>query len=169
MTRGECLQGVDPRDSECIAGRKPGAQPVISFEEATVLARGLPPGGQALVFGIAREPTGFSTRVVRRQEILRVDASGQVRLSLDRTVPFNSVWFVTDLSTGIFVVGRPPASAARELPFPTDAVRIGVPGRAGRLTSRSGFVEILYVRPGRGVWGMSVPSRLVGLPAGGAS
>lgn len=135
------------------------AQPVISFEEAAIVARGLPPGGQAVVFGIAREPTGFFTRVVRRQEVLRVDASGQVRLSLDRTVPFNSVWFVTDLSTGVFVVGRPQASAARELPFPPEAVRIAVPGRAGRLTSKIGFVEILYVRPGRGVWGLTVGHR----------
>ena len=136
-----------------------GAQPVISFEEAAIVARGLPPGGQAVLFGIAREPAGFFTKVVRRQEMLRVDASGQVRLSLDRTVPFNSVWFVTDFSTGIFVVGRPQASAARELPFPPDAVRIAVPGRAGRLTSKIGFVEILYVRPGRGVWGMTVGHR----------
>lgn len=132
------------------------AQPNISFEEAAVVVRGLPPSGQVVLFGIAREPKGFFTRVVRRQEVLRADAAGQVRLRLDAPVPGNSIWFVTDLGTGLFSSAYPPGSGARETAFPADAVRIGVPGRAGRLSSKVGFVEILYVRPGRGAWGLTV-------------
>jgi hypothetical protein len=134
-------------------------QPAISFEENAVVARGLPPGSRAVVFGIAREPQRFFTRVVRRNELLTADASGEVRLQIETGVPRSSVWFVADTSTGNFGTGSPEGSAAKEIPFPATAVRTGAAGRAGRLTSTLGFVEILYVRPGRGVWGLAVGHR----------
>lgn len=132
------------------------AQPAISFEEKAVVARGLPPGGQAVLFGIAREPQGFFTRVVRRQDLLPADASGQARLDLGRTVPPNSIWFAVDLGSGSFRSASPQGSGAKEIAIPGDAVRVGSSGRAGRLFSTIGFVEILYVRPSRGAWSLTV-------------
>lgn len=134
-------------------------QPAISFEDNAVTASGLTPGGQAVVFGIAREAKGFFTRAVRRQELVRSDPAGRIRLDLERVVPGKSVWFVVDLGTGLFGVAQPQGSGAREIPFPATTVRIAGSGRAGRLRSKIGFVEILYVRPGRGVWGLTVGHR----------
>ncbi len=131
------------------------AQPVISFESQAIVARGLPPGGNAVIFGVARESKGFHSRIVRRQQVVAADATGLARLSLNQAVPRRSVWLAADISSGAFRVAAPPRSPARELPFTSERLE-RPPGRAGRVRSGLSFIELLYVRPGRGVWGLTV-------------
>jgi len=132
------------------------AQPAISFEGEAVVAQGLSPGGQAVLFGMAREPQGFHTRVVRRQQLVLADAAGEARLELGQPVPTRSVWFVADLSSGAFRIAAPQGSPAKEIAFPAGGLEAAAAGRSGRLRSGIGFIEVLYVRPGRGVWGLTV-------------
>jgi len=132
------------------------AQPVISFESQAIVARGLPPGGNAVIFGVARESKGFHSRIVRRQQVLAADAAGQARLSLNQAVPRSSVWLAADLSSGAFRIAVPQRSPARELPFGSGRLEPPAPGRAGRVRSGLSFIEVLYLRPGRGVWGLTV-------------
>lgn len=47
-----------------------GAAVSVTFEPAAVVASGISPSQQVVVFGVAREPTAFSVRVVSRIEVI---------------------------------------------------------------------------------------------------
>jgi hypothetical protein len=151
-------------------GRAASSAPelVVEFEEGEVFATELTPSGDAIFFGLAREPQGAFTRVVRRQGIELVDPFGEARLPVqvlqagsggtggelvDR-VPLKSVWAVVDLETGAFGIGAPSGFRLRELPFPGRAFEVGAPGLVNRLRHRFAFVDMMLVRPGVGAWSL---------------
>lgn len=132
------------------------SQPAITFEEKAVVARGLSPGGQAVLFGVAREPQGFHSRVVRRAHIATADGAGEARLDLEQPVPARSIWLAADLVSGLFRTATPGGSPAKEIVVPVNAIETLGPGRSGRVRSDLGFIEILYIRPLQGAWVLAV-------------
>ena len=126
------------------------AELAIAFEEAAVVAAGLTPGGEALLFSVAREPQDYFTRVVRRDEPLLVDAEGQVQYEPFEgasPLPRFAIWVVVDLETGRLVHASTPGFEAPARALPADGVRRGSGGRWNRLAARLTEAQILLVRP----------------------
>ena len=132
------------------------AQPAISFEPAAVVASGISPGGQVAWFGVARESEDHAARIVRRETVATDgDRDSAVRLDLGREVPLVSIWVAVDLATGKAAVATPEGFPLRQIALPGAGA---VPGGAGpdRLELDRGYLELLVVRPGIGVWGATV-------------
>lgn len=122
----------------------------LSLEEAAVIASGLTPGGEALVFSIAREPQQYFTRVARRDEVLPVDGLGELRYQPfedGSPLPFAAVWVVVDLATARAAHGATPGFSSPARPLPADGVRRGSGGRWNRLAARLNEAQVLLVRP----------------------
>lgn len=133
------------------------ASPVtLRFEPGAVVAQGITPGAQVVWFSIAREPQGYVSRVVRREDLVSdVDKDGSAAFPLEEGAPVKSIWVAVDLSDGRFAVAAPEGFALREVGFPADGVR-PVGGLLRELRNARGAAEILVVRPGVGAWGLSV-------------
>jgi hypothetical protein len=127
---------------------------VVKLEEASVLAAGLTPGGDAVFWSVAREPQGHVNRVVRRQGLAVVDAQGGARFELERReeVPLKSVWAVVDGATGAFAVAAPEGFALRVIPFPRRPFEVGAPGVVDRFRHPFDQLHLLVVRPRVGAW-----------------
>jgi len=125
----------------------------VTFEEAAMMAAGLTPGGDAVVWSVAREPQGHYQKVVRREGMEVVDALGEVRFDPDGgAVPLKSVWAVIDVASGAFAVGAPPEFPFEEVPFPGKGFEVGAPGLVNRFRHDLEAVDQLLVRPGVGAW-----------------
>jgi hypothetical protein len=132
------------------------APPALKFESAAVVATGVSPGGHVVWFSVAREPQGFISRVVRREEVVEdLDKDGIVTFPVEEGVPFKSIWVAVDLASGHFAIAGPPGYPLNEIPFPAGGVR-PVGGFVRQLRNSRGVAEILVVRPGVGAWGLSV-------------
>jgi hypothetical protein len=132
------------------------AQPAISFEPAAVVASGISPGGQVAWFGVARESEDHAAKIVRRETVAADDdRDGAVRLDLGREVPRASIWVAVDLATGKAAIATPEGFPLRRIGLPGPGA---VPGGTGpdRLELNRGYLELLVVRPGIGVWGATV-------------
>jgi hypothetical protein len=133
------------------------ATPVmLRFEPGAVVAQGITPGAQVVWFSVAREPQGYISRVVRREDVLSdADQDGSVAFPLEKEAPFKSIWVAVDLVDGRFAIAAPEGYPLREIGFPADGVR-PVGGLLRELRNARGTAEILVVRPGTGAWGLSV-------------
>jgi hypothetical protein len=130
------------------------AAPVLSFEENAVVASGVTSGGRVAFLGVGREPVEWSGRVVRFETVLADDdGDGSVRFSLEKAVPWRSVWAAVDLENGGAVLATPEGYPLRTVPLPADALA----GEGGELVVRGDLVEVLVVRPGAagGAWGLT--------------
>jgi hypothetical protein len=127
----------------------------LRFEPGAVVAQGITPGAQVVWFSIAREPQGYISRVVRREDVVSADSEGRAVFPLAQGAPFKSIWVAVDLADGRFAVAAPEGSPLREVDFPADGVR-PVGGLMRELHDSRGAAEILVVRPGVGAWGLSV-------------
>lgn len=139
-----------------VAAAPLAAQPAISFEPAAVVASGMTPGGQMAWFGVARESKDHAATIVRRETVATDDdRDGAVRLDLGREVPLVSIWVAVDLATGKVAVATPEGFPLRRIALPGAGA---VPGGTGpdRLELNRGYLELLVVRPGSGVWGATV-------------
>jgi hypothetical protein len=126
------------------------AELALSFEAAAVIASGLTPEGDALLFSIAREPERYFVRVARRDEVLAVDGEGRARyepFADGAPLPLAAVWVVVDLATGRAAHGTTPGFSAPAGPLPADGVRRGSGGRWNRLAARLNEAQVLLVRP----------------------
>jgi len=127
----------------------------LSFEELAVVASDLTPGGDAVIFSVARVPRGYLSQVVRFRGVELVDPFGEARYmpeTDDGTVPLKSVWAVVDLETGAYGIGAPPRFKLRQVAFPGRGFEVGAPGLVNRLHHRFRYVDMLLVRPGVGAW-----------------
>lgn len=127
--------------------------PVVSFESAAVVGRGLTPKGQAVWFSVAREISRRATTVVPRIEIQSDDdGDGVVRLAVEQEVPLRSIWFAVDLATGETAVATPEGFPKLERELPGRAI----PAALNRLDLERRFAYLLLVRPGIGAWTLRV-------------
>ena len=136
-------------------GRSASAPPelVVRFEEASVAASELTPGGEVVFFSMAREPQGYVQRVVRRIGWEVADRLGEARYAPEGgAVPLKSVWAVADVASGKFAVAAPAGFRLEEISFPGNAFEVGAPGVVNRLRHAFSTVDMLQVRPGVGAW-----------------
>jgi len=133
----------------------PVVRPEIVFDAGGVSVAGLTPGGEAVLFGVARRALGYHQRVERVEEVLVADGEGSARFEMPEGVPVTAVWAVVDLTTGEIAAGPSPGFSRSVRPFPTAGLhgRGGVPGR---LSAALEGAQILYVRPGEGAWGTAL-------------
>jgi len=149
------------------AGPLAAATPLeLTFEPGALVVSGLTPGGEALLFSIAREPRGYFTRVARRNEVLLADATGAARFELlseagePAELPLKAVWVAVDWTTGGIAASATPGFPAEERGLPAGGLRRGSGNRVNRLVDRLESAELVLVRPGvpesRGIWGLSI-------------
>jgi hypothetical protein len=128
------------------------APPLFEFEAQAVVVSGLEPGSRVALLGISRGFNGFTSYVLRYDEVLTMGAEGSARLELELPVSLDSVWAAVDLATGEVGLGAPEGSAIREVSFSGSA--IDADGRS--VTEARRWVDLLWVQPGAGaggVWG----------------
>jgi len=120
-----------------------------SFGTTTFKVIGATPGGRVCVYSVALQPSnGGSTRVLQRKLLTAADASGAATFDLKESVPFQSIWFITDLSSGSFAVVAPPG-------FSPGKLDISPPHRgrnADDFSVNRPFLLVCVVRPGLGAW-----------------
>jgi hypothetical protein len=130
--------------------------PSIAIDAGGLSLTGLTPRGTAIVFGITRETNGDIHGYARHDYVLRsVDALGNARIN-HVPVPPISAWCVVDLQTGAYAITAPSDSTMRRTSLPPNAFRAAPNAQLNSLRLKHDFLEVLWVRPGVGVWAASV-------------
>ncbi|MDP9122189.1 MAG: hypothetical protein M3O15_12640 [Acidobacteriota bacterium] len=132
------------------------SSPSITFENAAAVASGFPAGGQVAWFSMARELQEYAATLVRRQDVLTADSAGMSRFQLDRPVAGQSVWVAVDMTSGAYAVATPTGFPLRQIPLPVGAWKPQAGGAADQVQDTREYLEALLVRPGQGVWGITV-------------
>jgi hypothetical protein len=131
------------------------AEPLITFEEQSVVASGMSPGGQVVWFSVAKQIEGRMADFVRRDDLLiDEDGDGSVRFELGRDVPRQSIWVAVDLATGEAAVATPEGYPLRDASLAPGRGR-GEAGRPDWSEEGRQLLELLVVRPGEGAWGLA--------------
>jgi hypothetical protein len=128
---------------------------LLTFGERSVTVSGATPGGNVVLFDIAKEargsvvpiPTKTSQAVVLHDD----DHDGTVMFERERTIPLIAVWIAVDLASGQWVVNGSPGFEAQNISLETLAKQ----DNAGQLRKLSALVpemDVLLVRPGTGAW-----------------
>lgn len=138
----------------CLVYASAFADPLVKIETAEVVADDLTPGGEAVVFTVARERTTWVTHVARESQIVR-DEDGDGQVVLDLEPAFHSVWCVVDLETGRFSVTVPDGFPRKERAIGSEELQVSPEGGVRTLRDDRGYVEVLLVRPRVGAWHMS--------------
>ncbi|MFQ5528681.1 MAG: hypothetical protein ACE5GX_20800 [Thermoanaerobaculia bacterium] len=126
--------------------------PRIDFDGNIVRGSRIQTGGEALFVGIAKEPRPFEARFATYAEILvDADHDGVIEFELDGPVSPGSMWAVSDLSSGKWVLHGPPDSPMRQR---TGRGRIQRDqfGSLKRLTDDGDTLEFFVARAGVGAW-----------------
>jgi hypothetical protein len=123
----------------------------VNVQGHQVSAEGVTPGGDVVVFFVARERTTWVTHVARETHVLR-DDDNDGTVVLQREPAFHSVWCVVDLATGEYAVSVPEGFPRKERAFRSDAFSAAPGGGVKNLNDDRGYVEVLLVRPRVGVW-----------------
>jgi hypothetical protein len=120
-------------------------------ESPRVAISGLTPGGGAAVLGVSRLNRDSLPTIVRTPVVLADDdADGTV--ALDAEVTPNSVWIAVDLANGAAVAVAPPGGVVRDGTDLQPVVERESSTAMRRLRAQSKLLDLLVVRPGRGVW-----------------
>jgi hypothetical protein len=123
----------------------------IGFDKEAVVISGVSPGGQAVVFGVAREVDDFVAKISRRHQVVTADATGVARYDLGTAVPQPSVWVAVDLATGAVATEAPGGASIVESDFRGNGPGMLASGLDGIADGRP-LLDLLVVRPGQGVW-----------------
>ena len=99
------------------------AEPTVTFSTRSVDADHLTSGGKIAYIFVSREHRGWQSTVVRRDGILTADASGSVRLELEREISPRSVWAFVDLATGDRVLAAPDPDTFKSIELPGNSLR----------------------------------------------
>lgn len=133
----------------------------LSFGERTIDVAGADPGSSVYIHGLAREPQGYRTSVVRREiKLVDDDRDGRVVWELDTPLPWRSIWFAADMTSGRYAAAAPPAYAeATRLELTSDSLKKDAAGEATQMGFSGSIVEFVVVRPKSGaVWRATVAS-----------
>jgi hypothetical protein len=109
-------------------GQAGAAELNISFEERAVVVDGLAADGRLALSGAATGRDGYVPNLYRHDEVLIADATGTVRLELDRPVPADSVWFAVDMADGALAIAAPEGTELREVALPARSLRQALDG-----------------------------------------
>lgn len=134
----------------------PAAAPALAFDGDAIVATGLSPAGEVILFGVARVPLGYLQRIERFEEVLVADAAGEARLELDEPLPALAVWAAVDTTTGALATAPTPGFPRAARPFPTAGLHGGGRGVPARMLQAIEAAHVLYVRPGEGAWGIAM-------------
>jgi hypothetical protein len=131
--------------------------PSVTFGVQSLTIGPVTSGGSVYVFGVSREPRDYYTAVVPRETVLHASPGATtVEWILDKPVERRSVWFAVDLATGAFASGSPPAYASSGRALTGSNLVGNAPGVVSQLSFAGTLVEMVVVRPGSGVWGMTL-------------
>jgi hypothetical protein len=131
--------------------------PEITFDKQGLALAGLTPAGKLAWYSLAREPQGYTTRIVQRSGVEVADALGEAKVELEDPLPPFSVWLVVDLTSGGHSVARPEPETGLPLPFrealfPGQSLARNPQGKLNRLMHTRAYVELFLARPGVGAW-----------------
>lgn len=127
--------------------------PSITINGQTVTAYDITPGGQVVFFGVALEPTGYESMLVRwSQTVTDTGDTGTVQFDAGRDISCKSVWVVVDIATGAYAVAAPPDCPLRFTALPALPFKRGAGGSVNNVIPDARNVEMLYVEPGTGAW-----------------
>ena len=125
-----------------------------NFSGPSVTIDGATPGGDVVLFTVAKERTNSSPPMVvstRNVVVLHADGKGSAIFSGESDVPPISVWIAIDLATGHS--GASGAAGFRPLPLSDSGLATrDDAGRLRKFTAALPDVDLLLVRPGVGAW-----------------
>jgi len=120
------------------------AAPRVSISGSEIDVEGIAPGGEALLFGVARATENYAITAHRTTMVLEdSDLDGTVTFDYGGTVPLRSVWLGIDLATGEHAEASPVGFSSRELPWPPQAI----PAALNRLELDNALLQVVLVRP----------------------
>ena len=128
----------------------------VAFDGSSVVATGLTPGGQAVVFSEALEVSDYVATYVRREQIVTADASGLATYDLGKAVPEQSVWVVVDLASGASSGAAPAGFPLVLSGFHGQGVVRSAASAPDGLADTRPFLEVLVVRPGAAAAGAAI-------------
>jgi hypothetical protein len=133
----------------------------ITFGPSSVEIGGLTPKATAYVYGLAREPKGWTTSIVAREARLRDDdGDGRVSYQIAGVFPWRSVWLAVELEGGNYGTGAPPAYRVERTALTSTHLKKDATGEVLQLSFDGSLVECIVVRPkGSDVWGATIMSR----------
>jgi hypothetical protein len=120
----------------------------------SITATGLTPGAPVIWFGATVESTGYELRARRLDGQTTADPSGTAVYEPELGVPTRSVWIAVDLITGRFAVGKPEGSPGTIRQVGPDDLQGS--SKLRRRTLGSTSAEVLFIRPGKGAWALSL-------------
>src|SRR5258706_9855115 len=127
----------------------------LTFGERSVTVSGLTPGGDLVLFAIAKEPANsvvpVPMKTVHAVVLHDDDHDGTVIFERQRAVPLIAVWVAVDLASGQWAASGSPGFDAQTIPLESFAKQ----DNAGHLRKLSALVpemDVLLVRPGTGAW-----------------
>lgn len=160
-------------------GRAASAPPELAFEPDAVVAEGMTPGGEVLVFAVGRSALTYATRVHHWEVTELADGAGELRFEVPDGVPPASLWAMVDLATGELLLAPGPGLDTEIGRLPPGALHAGPSDLIDRIAPGLAEARVLLVRPGVGAWtGHLADGGLTGSldlgieelhPAGGAS
>ncbi len=131
------------------------AAPQLEITATTITARGITPGGTAVIVGSGRQQSGPRWGITRRQ-YLRADTDQDGVITLPQTASTAFIaWAVVDLVTGRHSVAVGPGTTLRRVDL-ARSIKRGPDGIGTSIATGHEFVEVLWVRPGIGAWAASV-------------
>lgn len=134
------------------------AQPVVTFDGDTIAAKGITPGGSAVVVVAAHQRGDWLDHVIHFQVALDDnDGDGVVTFTRKQGIPTRAVTIVVDLATGALGWGSPPEFRhPGPRPLPSTALDY-VPGAAlVQIAETAPGLDVVLVKRGEGAWATSL-------------
>jgi hypothetical protein len=133
----------------------------FQFGAQTVEINGVTPRATVYIYGLAREPKGWTTSIVPRETKLRDDdGDGRIIWDLERPFPWRSVWFAVELESGNYGAAAPKEYTTRRIDLTSTHLKKDAAGEVQQLALGGSMIEFIVVRPKSGeVWGATVASR----------
>ncbi|HSY47189.1 MAG TPA: hypothetical protein VLC46_00090 [Thermoanaerobaculia bacterium] len=127
----------------------------LTFGDRSVTVNGSTPGGDVVLFAIAKEPSNSSVPIpmkIAHAVVLHDDQrNGSVVFERQRAIPLIAVWVAVDLASGQWAASGSPGFEPQTIPSEPFAKQ----DDAGKLRKLSALVpemDVLLVRPGVGAW-----------------
>jgi hypothetical protein len=121
-----------------------------------VSVEGLTPGGNVVVFGVARVAKKYYSEVVPRVGVVPdSDGDGIVTLDYPEGVPPRAIWTFVDLVTGRRAVLPSAGYENVAMPFLPDGFKKANNGQLKKLELEMADIHLLLVRPGEGAWSIA--------------
>jgi hypothetical protein len=135
--------------------------PALTFQATGLAVSGIEPGTTVYVYGIAREPKGSHTAVIRREtKLVDNDRDGRVEWDLQMPLPWRSIWLAVELPSGRHTVGVPPQyRLATRVELTSDHLKKDAAGEITQFGLAGSIIEFVVVRPKAAeIWGLTAVS-----------